>query len=126
MIIAVGGRPQEDNSSSGQSVLANKLAPGVFNSFIGGGKAKEFEMPGTGENQHNSDQNPNLTQLNFQTQAGGICECRAVQIDINRLEQLSPCSPPSFGDIKGSDNESSEQGSERVSVGQMLHKIMSF
>lgn len=117
MIIAAVGRRQEDNSSSGQSVSANTLAQVSFNnSACDGQKSKAFQLTDTGENKYDGGQNPNLAQPSSQTKAGDIRDCRAVQIYINQMEQLSPCSPPSFGDIKGSDNESNDQGAELVSI----------
>ncbi|KAL9431163.1 hypothetical protein AB3S75_026369 [Citrus x aurantiifolia] len=107
------GRHQEDNSSSGQSLLANTLVQVSFNnSACDGQKGKGFELTGMGENKRDGGQNPNSAQPSSHTQAGGIRDCRPAQMDVNQLDQLSPCSPPSFGDIKGSDNESNDQGGE--------------
>lgn len=117
MIVAAFGRHQEDNSSSGQSLSANTLVQVSFNnSACDGQKGKGFELTGMGENKRDGGQNPNSAQPSSHTQAGGIRDCRPAQIDINQLDQLSPCSPPSFGDIKGSDNESNDQGGELVSI----------
>lgn len=79
-----------------------------------------------GENKRDGGQNPNSAQPSSHTQAGGIRDCRPAQIDINQLDQLSPCSPPSFGDIKGSDNESNDQGGELVSIWQLLRPVYLF
>ncbi|KAI9181257.1 hypothetical protein LWI28_013011 [Acer negundo] len=102
----------EDNSSSGRFEEGNKLVQVLSSNSTGDSQSKKSEVPNCVENLCNGDQNPNFSRSNRQTQAGGIQEGRAVLRDVNRVEQSSPGSPPSFGDIKGSDNESSDQGAE--------------
>lgn len=103
--IAVAGRvldqcpPQEDNSS-GQSVSANKLGQVTYVRQIAS----------------SNGQGPVSSQPSTQIQGEGIQECGAGKTDMNCVEQTLLGSPPSFDDIKGSDNESSDQGSEHVSI----------
>ncbi|KAL5860010.1 hypothetical protein ACOSQ4_001306 [Xanthoceras sorbifolium] len=110
----VAGRilEHEDNSCSGRSELANKLVQVLSNHSVGDRKTKKSELLNSVENICNGDKNPNISQPSCQTQAEGNLESRAVLRDMNRVEQSSLGSPPSFGDIKGSDNESADQGGE--------------
>ncbi|XP_044492419.1 BRCA1-associated RING domain protein 1 [Mangifera indica] len=87
--------PQEDNSS-GQSVSANKLGQVTYVRQIAS----------------SNGQGPVSSQPSTQIQGEGIQECGAGKTDMNCVEQTLLGSPPSFDDIKGSDNESSDQGSE--------------
>lgn len=78
------------------------------------GRSKRSELINRTKNAPDSNHNPHLSHPSCQTHAGGNQHVRAMLSGMNGVEQPSPRSPPSFGDIKGSDNDSSDQGGEHV------------
>ncbi|KAJ0053488.1 hypothetical protein Pint_01684 [Pistacia integerrima] len=106
--------PSQEYNSSDQSVSANMLGQVTYNHYVGGSKSKGFEMLGKGPILCYNGQGPVSSQPSTQIQSEGIQECGAGKIDMNRVEQTLLGSPPSFDNIKGSDNESSDQGSEHT------------
>lgn len=56
----------------------------------------------------------NPLPLNSQMEPEGLKEQKAVEIEMNQVAQSLPDTPPSFGDAKGSDDESFYWGSVHV------------
>lgn len=62
-----------------------------------------------------NEANPTLSP--FSTLVDSCCKMDgAHQRDVNQWAQTSPESPPSFGDMKDSDDDNNDQGSEHVSL----------
>lgn len=80
------------------------------------GKNDNFEInidnrSGGGGDGFNNAVSTNPAALTSQMEPGGLEECRVVE---NELAHSLPDTPPSFGDAKGSDDESCDRGSEHV------------
>lgn len=117
---------QEDNSCSGRStvtLMSNKFVQVPRNHSVERGrdvKDKEYEMVRSGVDGCNGKPNVNSPPVSSQIRARAPQECGTVQIDMNQVEQLSPGSPPSFGDIKESENDSNDQGGDDVRIELLL------
>ncbi|KAJ9176476.1 hypothetical protein P3X46_011785 [Hevea brasiliensis] len=122
---------REDNSSSGGSMFilgGNKLAQVPSNCSVENGvqkidmadkcnvtrhlKDKEYDIVGSGGNEGDGEQNINSPPASSHIRVGGIQECMTMVIGTNQVDQLSAGSPPSFGDIRSSENESYDQGGD--------------
>ena len=115
--------------SFGQSKLMNNdLACAPSNCSVGSGirknvgncnvpmhvKDKEHEVIGSAGGASNDKHNVNSPPIGSQVRAKGLHGPKAFQMDLNQADQLSPRSPPSFGDNKDSENDSNDQGSGDV------------
>ncbi|WCJ38265.1 breast cancer associated RING 1 [Euphorbia peplus] len=70
---------------------------------------KDHEMDSNGG--HEDEKNANTLPLSSQSRAGRTQECGGMQTDAHQVYQLSATSsPPSYGDIKSSENDSYNQG----------------
>ncbi|KAJ6403608.1 hypothetical protein OIU84_011924 [Salix udensis] len=113
--------------SCGQSKLMNNdLACAPSNCSAGNGirknvgncnvpmhvKDKEHEVIGSAGGASNDKHNVNSLPAGSQVRARGLHGPKAFQMDLNQADQLSPRSPPSFGDNKDSENDSNDQGSD--------------
>uniref|UniRef100_A0A251JLN8 RING-type E3 ubiquitin transferase BRCA1 n=1 Tax=Manihot esculenta TaxID=3983 RepID=A0A251JLN8_MANES len=122
---------REDNSNSGRSMFmltSNNLAQVPLNGSAENGvqkidmadkcnvtkhlKYKEYDMLASGGDKGDGEQNINSPPASSLIRAGGIQECSIMQIGMNQVDQLSAGSPPSFGDIKSSENDSNDQGGD--------------
>lgn len=111
---------QGGNSNSGQSIYSSganervwvpcSLNRSVADVIDTNCKVDKCVMPIDG---FNGVGNPNLPPSS-QIRAGGLEECMTIERDMNQVAQSLPDSPPSFGDTKCSDNDSSDRHREQV------------
>lgn len=118
-----------NNSSSGQSkLMTSDVACAPSNCSGGKGvrknvamgncnvpmhvKDKEYGVIGSVGGASNDKQNANSPLVDSQVRARGLHDSKAYQMDLNQADQLSPRSPPSFGDNKDSENDSNDQGGD--------------
>ncbi|BBH10156.1 hypothetical protein Prudu_022858, partial [Prunus dulcis] len=104
---------QGGNSNSGQSIYSSganervwvpcSLNRSVADVIDTNCKVDKCVMPIDGFNGVGNPNSPPSSQI----RAGGLEECMTIERDMNQVAQSLPDSPPSFGDTKCSDNDSS-------------------
>ncbi|XP_034227893.1 BRCA1-associated RING domain protein 1 isoform X1 [Prunus dulcis] len=122
---------QGGNSNSGQSIYSSganervwvpcSLNRSVADVVDTNCKVDKCVMPIDG---FNGVGNPN-SPPNSQIKAGGLEECMTIERDMNQVAQSLPDSPPSFGDTKCSDNDSSDRHHEQISESSLVRKSIS-
>ncbi|KAF3436111.1 hypothetical protein FNV43_RR23203 [Rhamnella rubrinervis] len=85
-------------------------------------KDKKIEVTGKRGTKFDSTMNPDSPSSSSRIKAEGTEECRTVDIEMNRMEQLLPDSPPSLDDAKGSDDDNFYQVSERSSENWLIKR----